>query len=225
MCREHETEFGTREQQQGASSHVGQDVGDASWLSCSRAEQASLAPQPCSRAQARLRALKTAQFSLNCKKAAQISWRNDRARGGHGLHCDVFESKGGFWWLTSAGKLQVPKNKLSLDTLMSRIRFGRSERAVHANLTNGILDKRDFKLLRNCLKQVREARFSFVRYFGGLLILVPQVLLEGSCLQLTITVADFCKCRHARFSSNSGHVFFLGLMVSPRPPSSSKLKL
>ena len=38
----HDTKFGKRAQQQGASVHVGpQDVEDASWSSCSRAEQAS----------------------------------------------------------------------------------------------------------------------------------------------------------------------------------------
>ena len=45
-----ETKFGTRAQQQGASVHVGQqDVEDASWSSCSRAEQASLlqSRRPC----------------------------------------------------------------------------------------------------------------------------------------------------------------------------------
>ena len=42
----YQTKFGTRAQQQGASVHVGQqDVEDASWTSCSRAEQASPAPQ------------------------------------------------------------------------------------------------------------------------------------------------------------------------------------
>ena len=61
-----------------------------------------------------------------------------------------FETKGGFRWLTSAGALQLFKNKLPLDTLMSGIRVGRSERAVRACLANGTLDKDDFKkLLRN----------------------------------------------------------------------------
>ena len=64
---------------------------------------------------------------------------------------DDFEQKGG--WLTSAGKLQVLKSKMPLETLMSGIRMGRSER-VRADLTNGILDKANLKLLRNCLKQV-----------------------------------------------------------------------
>ena len=42
----YETKFGTRVQEQGASVHVGQqDVEDAAWSSCSRAEQASPAPQ------------------------------------------------------------------------------------------------------------------------------------------------------------------------------------
>ena len=61
-----------------------------------------------------------------------------------------FETKGGFRWLTSTGKLQFFNNKLSLDTLMSGIRVGRSERAVRAYLANGTPDKDDFKkLLRN----------------------------------------------------------------------------
>ena len=41
----YETKYGSREAQQGASVHVGQDVEDASWSSCSRAAQASFAPQ------------------------------------------------------------------------------------------------------------------------------------------------------------------------------------
>ena len=79
----------------------------------------------------------------------QISWRNARAR-----RLDDFELKGGFRWLTSAGKLQVLKSKLPLETSMSEIRFGRSECAVRAYLTNGILGKADLKLLRDYLKQV-----------------------------------------------------------------------
>ena len=65
---------------------------------------------------------------------------------------DDFEQKG--LWLTSAGKLQVLKSKLPLETLMSGLSLGRSERAVRAYLTNGFFDKADLKLLRNCLKQV-----------------------------------------------------------------------
>ena len=42
----------------------------------------------------------------------------------------------------------------SVGTLMSGVRLGRSERAVRACLTNGILDKADLKLLRNYLKPV-----------------------------------------------------------------------
>ena len=67
---------------------------------------------------------------------------------------DDFEQKGGFRWLASSGKLQVLKSKLPLETSMSEIRLGRSERAVRAYLTNGILDKGDKKPLRNYLKQV-----------------------------------------------------------------------
>ena len=67
---------------------------------------------------------------------------------------DDFEQKAGFRWLTSAGQLQVLTSKLPLETLMSGIRMGRSERAVRAYLTNGILDKADLKLLRSHMKQV-----------------------------------------------------------------------
>ena len=67
---------------------------------------------------------------------------------------DDFETKGGFRRLTSAGKLQVLKSKLPLETPTSGIRSRRSERAVPAVLTNGILDKGDLKLLHNYLKQV-----------------------------------------------------------------------
>ena len=67
---------------------------------------------------------------------------------------DNFEQKGGFRWLTSARKLWVLKSKLPLKTSMSGIRLGRSQCAVRAYLTNGILDKADLKLLRDHLKQV-----------------------------------------------------------------------
>ena len=67
---------------------------------------------------------------------------------------DDVETKDGFRWSTSAGKLQVLKSKLPLETLMSGIRLGRSELSVRAYLTNGTLDKGDVQLLRNFLKQV-----------------------------------------------------------------------
>ena len=79
---------------------------------------------------------------------------DDSASQAHPDDIDDFEQKGGFRCLTSAGKLQVLKSKLPLETLMSGIRLGRSERAVRAYLTNGILNKADVKLQRNYLEQV-----------------------------------------------------------------------
>ena len=169
----YETKFGTRAQQHGASVHVGQqDVEDASWSSCSGAEQASPAPQqttvpklmwsmslktpPSSPRADRSELQKEARpsQSFRSESPGTTIGPDDSASQADPDDINDFEQKGGFRWLTSAGKLQVLESKLPLETLMSGIRLGRSERAVRAYLTNGILDKTDLKLLRSCLKQV-----------------------------------------------------------------------
>ena len=157
----HETSFGTRDQRQGASGHVGQDVEASSWSSYSWAEQASPGSTADDRAQTHAEHVKDPPSSplanrSQLKKAATsitvvqehlpLAQRScPRARAGQADTEDIhdFETKGGFRGLTSAGKLQVLKSKLPLETLMSEIHLGRSERAVRACLTKGILDKGD----------------------------------------------------------------------------------
>ena len=174
----YETNFGTRDQQQGASVHVGQDVEDSS---CSRAEQGGPAPQQTTvpklmrgmSAKTPTELFTRKKIALNCRmRRPEQSFRSkspgativpeDSASQADTDDMDDFETKGGFRWLTPARKLQVLKSKLPLET---GIRLGRSECAVRAYLTNGIHDKGNLKLLRNYLKQVGGGRLSFVQYF------------------------------------------------------------
>ena len=143
----HETKCGPREQRQGESVHVGQDVQDASWSSCSPADDLAenhaehVREDPAEVSTRKLQKAARPSQPFRSKSLGATIVPEESASQVDTEDMDDFETKGGFRWLTSAGKRQVLKKRLPPQTVMSRIRSGRSERAVRAYWTNGILDK------------------------------------------------------------------------------------